>query len=132
MIAAATLLALTGARSADAPAPPADFDRLAQAPSDQPTNPSDQPTNPYLEDDGEEPEDTLNVAPPPAVMEQQAAPDTTIPAPTSATQQAPPDTLPMASPDTLNLVDGEGGDVGYGGMALDNISSDPGDTVHQD
>jgi hypothetical protein len=100
VIAAATLLALTGARSAEAPVaspPTADFDRLAQAPSDQ-------PTNPYLEDDEEEPEDTLNVAPPPAVLEQQAAPDTTIPAPTSATQQAPPDTLPMASPDTLNLV----------------------------
>lgn len=102
VIAAATLLALTGARSADAP-PAADFDRLAQAPSDQPP-PTDQPTNPYLEDDEEEPQDTLNVAPPPAVQPQQAAPDTTTPAPASATQQAPPDTLPMVSPDTLNAV----------------------------
>ena len=102
VIAAATLLALTGARSADAPSA-ADFDRLAQAPSDQPP-PTDQPTNPYLEDDEEEPEDTLNVAPPPAVQPQQAAPDTTTPAPASATQQAPPDTLPMVSPDTLNAV----------------------------
>lgn len=108
MIAAATLLALTGARSADAPvASPlpegSDFDWLAQAPADQPTNPSDQPTPPNLEDDEEEaPEDTLDVAPPPAMLQQQAAPDTTPPAPPSATQQAPPDTLPAASPDTLN------------------------------
>jgi len=104
VIAAATLLALTGARSADAPAaspPTADFDRLAQAPSDQPP-PTEQPTNPYLEDDEETPDDTLNV--PPATLQQQAAPDTTTPAPTSATQQAPPDTLPMVSPDTLNMV----------------------------
>jgi hypothetical protein len=101
VIAAATLLALTGARSADAPAPAADFDRLAQAPSDQPP-PTDQPTNPYLEDDEQAPEDTLNV--PPATLQQQAAPDTTTPAPPSATQQAPPDTLPMVSPDTLNMV----------------------------
>lgn len=95
VIAAATLLALTGARSADAPVSspsPADFDRLAQAPSDQPPPPN-------LEDDEEEaPEDTLNVAPPPAVL-QQAAPDSTTPA---AAQQAPPDTLPMAAPDTLH------------------------------
>ena len=100
VIAAATLLALTGARSVDAPAaspPVADFDRLAQAPSDQPTNPSDQPPPPNLEDD-QAPEDTLNVAPPPAVL-QQAAPDTTTP---TAAQQAPPDTLPMATPDTLH------------------------------
>jgi hypothetical protein len=100
VIAAVTLLALTGARSADAPVaspPAADFDRLAQAPSDQPTNPSDQPP-PNLEDDEEAPEDTLNVAPPSALLQDQAAPDTTTPA---AAQQAPPDTLPMATPDTL-------------------------------
>jgi len=100
VIAAATLLALTGARSADAPVgspPAADFDRLAQAPSDQPTNPSDQPPPPNLGNDEEAPEDTLNAAPPPAVL-QQAAQDTTTPA---AAQQAPPDTLPMATPDTL-------------------------------
>jgi hypothetical protein len=93
VIAAATLLALTGARSADAPVaspPAADFDRLAQAPSDQPPPPN-------LGDDEETPEDTLDVAPPPTVQ-QQVAPDSTTPA---AAQQAPPDTLPMATPDTL-------------------------------
>ncbi len=34
--------------------------------------------------------------------------------------------------DTISLADGEAGDVGYGGPAIDNITSDPGDTVHQD
>lgn len=73
MIAAATLLALTGARSASAPPAPLDLEQLAQASVDQPFQ------FPDTTDDEEDDSDTLDVVPPATPpSQQQAAPDTSM------------------------------------------------------
>ena len=77
VIAAMTLLALTGARPADAPAPPGNLDQLAQAPVDQPFQ------FPDTTGDEEDDSDTLDVAP-------------------SAEQQAPPPQSPAVE-DTVGV-----------------------------
>src|SRR5690349_21576141 len=89
--AAATLLALTGARSADPP-PSADLEQLAQAPVDQPFQFPDTTED---EDDS----DTTDVVPQATQQpQQQAAPDT-------STHTSPAlDETPGFRPDTLNAV----------------------------
>lgn len=72
VIAAATLLALTGARSVDAPPAPEDLEQLAQAPVDQPFE------FPDTTDEEEDDSDTLDVVPPATQQTQQAAPDTSM------------------------------------------------------
>jgi len=89
--AAATLLALTGARSADAPPAPGDLEQLAQASVDQPFQ------LPDTTDDGEDDSDTLDVVP--STAPQQASPDTS-----QAPQSPALDETPGFRPDTLNAV----------------------------
>ncbi|HET9939956.1 MAG TPA: hypothetical protein VFR25_02525 [Candidatus Eisenbacteria bacterium] len=108
VIAAATLLALTGARPADAPAT-APLDQIAQAPVDQPFE------LPDTTEDEEDDADTLDVVPPSA---QQQAPPPASPAVEDTTGAFRPDlnTVPPgatadssatgAAPDTLFMPSG--------------------------
>ena len=107
VIAAMTLLALTGARSADAPAPPGNLDQLAQAPVDQPFQ------FPDTTGDEEDDADTLDVAP-------------------SAEQQAPPpqspaveDTVGVFRPDLNPVPPGATADSTTAGAAPDTLFMPP-------